>query len=90
MFFSMVAIASVVALASVYAVDAIPIHAVVAGTLAAGFALAVLLWADVSPWALTGYRPGSSYPIDRPSPSRVRSFWARLVARVDEPVPIGA
>lgn len=86
-------LAAVVALSSaMFITYAIPSDAVaVAGGLALGFGIAVMLFGAavlIRPSYLE--RAGTSYPVERPSPAPVRSFWARLVARVDEPVPIGA
>lgn len=87
--FPLVALASVVVLASIVLGDVVPIYAVIVGGLAAGLGLAALLGAIADPRCLPTYNRGS-YPVDAASPAPIRSFWSRLVARVDEPIPIGA
>lgn len=80
-----------VTLTAILLSESIPIEAIGIGAgVVVGFGISVLLFGAALLWPSTRPEAGSSYPIDRPSPAKVRSFWVRLVARVDEPVPIGA
>lgn len=86
----MTGLGAVALLSAIFLAGTIPVEAAIAGGLVAGIGLATLFGSVL--FARPGRHEsiGSSYPVDHPSPAPFRSFWLRLIARTDEPVPIGA